>query len=272
VIGANTITSFLRAIALSFALCPVPAAALAFDHSGWTSLLQEFVDEQHRVDYKTLKQKGVKRLEDYVAQLARAPLEALSAEERKSLLINSYNALTVRWIVEHYPIPSIWATPEPFTEARHNVGGESLSLDEIEKRLRGTEDARIHSALVCAARSCPPLRREAYDAGRLDEQLDDNTRQWLANPDLNRFRLEEGKIELSPIFKWYGEDFERGAGGLRGFVARYAPEQYRAALSGNGTLNTTYLSYDWALNDQSDAGDGYSWFDLAIDWVRNWFR
>jgi Protein of unknown function, DUF547 len=85
----------------------------------------------------------------------------------------------MEWIVENYPVGSILGTQRPFKARRFRLAGESVSLDEIESRLHEMKDPRIHAALVCAARSCPPLRREGYASGRLDEQLDANVREWL---------------------------------------------------------------------------------------------
>ncbi len=241
------------------------------DHSIWDGLLSEFVDQQHQVDYAGLKKNGRERLDAYLATLAPAAPEPLPAGDAKALLLNAYNAFTVRWIVENYPAPSIWATPNPFKEPRHLLAGERVSLDQIEARLKGTGDPRIHAALVCAARSCPPLRREAYVRERLDEQLDDNTRQWLADPNLNQLQVEHGQAALSPIFKWYREDFEAYPGGLQAFLARYLPPAERQALR-DTPLRIRYLDYDWGLNDQSQLGQNYSWFQLGIDWIKNWFR
>lgn len=82
---------------------------------------------------------------------------------------------------------------------------------------------RIHAALVCAARISRPLMREAYVAGRLDAQVDDNVRELLANPALNRSYPARGKAEISFIFIWYRKDFDAYPGGLQGFLRKYAP-------------------------------------------------
>ena len=174
-------------------------------------------------------------------------------------------------MVQNYPTKSILATDAPFTTARHNLGGKMVSLDEIESELRAMGDPRIHAALVCAARSCPPLRREAYAASRLDEQLDDNVREWLANPALNRFDPQHGRAEISSIFKWYGKDFDAYSGGLQGFLRRYAPPQAIREL-GQKKFQVSYLTYDWALNDQADFGKNYSRLQFAVDWIENWLR
>lgn len=232
----------------------------------WDALLKEFVSDQHLVDYARLQRDGRTRLNDYIAILGQPGIQPLSPNEKKALLINAYNAFTVEWILRNYPTVSIWSTPVPFTKDRHRLGGKMVSLDEIESQLRAMGDPRVHAALVCAARSCPPLRREAYVAERLEEQLDDNVREWLANPSLNRFYPSEGRAEISPIFKWYRQDFD----GLEGFLRKHAPRQVIAEL-GNRRLEISFLNYDWGLNDQSNVGRNYGRFQFVIDWIRNWF-
>ena len=257
-------------------LCLLATAGLATprldepDHEIWNALLAEYVDADGRVDYARLKKEAADSLDAYVDQLARAPRPDPAAVEGKALLINAYNALTIRWIVQNYPTKSIMATPNPFREARHTVAGEKISLDEIESRLRTGGDPRIHAAVVCAARSCPPLHPEAYFPERIDEQLDDNTRRWLADTDLNEID-DAGRAQLSPVFNWYDDDFTSYPGGLEGFVRRYAPSEIVAALE-DRKLRISFKDYHWGLNDQSDVGAEYSNFRLAVDWVKNWFR
>lgn len=265
---------------IEFSVCalllaaPSPAAAKShltdIDHSKWEALLRDYVNAESRIDYQGLAERGLAELDAYLTTIAEADKADLT-DQSKAFLINAYNALTVRWILRHYPVPSIWSTPDPFKQVRHTVGGEQLSLDQIEAQLRETGDARIHSSLVCAARSCPPLRREAYLASRIDEQLDDNTRRWLANPEFNRFDAGKGQAQVSSIFKWYREDFERAPGGLEGFLKHYAPDDVRRAL-GDRTLKIKFLDYHWGLNDQSDLGANYSRVRLGFDWLKNVFR
>jgi hypothetical protein len=219
------------------------------DRSPWDAVLKQFVNEKHQVDYGRLKKDGAQRLTDYIISLGRAGTQPLSSNEKKALLINAYNALTVQWVVKNYPITSIQRTDSPFTESRHRLGGETVSLDAIESQLRAVGDPRIHAALVCAARSCPPLRREAYVADRLDEQLDDNIREWLADPALNQFYPSQGRAEISPIFKWYRKDFDAYPSGLEGFLRKYAPRQVIREL-GNRRLDISFGDYDWGLNTQ----------------------
>ncbi|MBV1959344.1 MAG: DUF547 domain-containing protein, partial [Pseudomonadales bacterium] len=136
--------------------------------------------------------------------------------------------------------------------------GKTRSLDEIEHQLiRGSgryNDPRIHFAVNCASIGCPALRAEAYVGDRIDQQLQDQTKQFLSDPSRNRFKNE--RLEVSAIFKWYREDFEKGWLGfhsLEGFFAAYdvdlgLTEQHTAVLKA-GNIDIEFLDYDWRLND-----------------------
>jgi hypothetical protein len=262
---------YIGLLALALAIAGAKPGLTQPDHQAWDSLLKEFVNAESRVDYARLKSEAAGRLTRYTDQLAAAEALDWKSLEGKAFLINAYNALTIRWVVENYPATSIMATPNPFRMKRHRLAGEKVSLDQIEERLRETGDPRIHAVLVCAALSCPPLRREAYMAARLDEQLDSNTRQWLANSGLNEFDPQGGTADLSPIFDWNEKDFSSYKGGLEAFVREYAPRDKIESL-GKHRLSISFKKYRWGLNDQSAIGEEYSGFRLAVDWLKNWFR
>lgn len=246
-------------IGLLFAI--TPAAAQSFpDNRGWADVLEHYVNQQHRVDYNALRTSGRDWLDRYVQQLA-APWPKLETNARKAALINAYNSLTVRWMVQNYPVESIWRTKKPFTEPRHTIDGKRVSLDNIESELRAM-DPRVHGALVCAARSCPPLRREPYRAAAVDRQLDDNLREWLAMPDRNRFDAATGVAHVSKIFNWYQQDFTR-LGGVPGVLSKYGPPA-AAKIS-----KIEYQPYHWGLNDTSGLGSSYTEWKFYIDKLRN---
>ncbi len=238
------------------------------DHSSWDGLLKKYLNQESRVDYKRLKQDDLPALDRYIAQLAEPWPAAITEPEKKAALINAYNALTIRWVLEHYPVESIWKTKKPFREARHTVNAERMSLDDVETRLRKMGDPRIHSALVCAARSCPPLRKEAYLAERLDRQLEDNTIAWLGNSKLNSFDPSKRKAEVSMIFKWYRDDFQEKGATLEAFLTRYGPGKDSAFLKEeHGKID--FKKYHWGLNDTGPLGEGYSAWSFYWDALRN---
>lgn len=221
------------------------------DHAAWSRLLRTYVDERGLVDYGAWKASGEAReaLRAYLARLAAAPEPAAAGADRAAALINAYNALTIAWILDNYPTPSIRALSESFTAARHAVGGRKVSLDQIEhEALRPQVGYRVHATLVCAARSCPPLSREAFTASGLDAQLDSAMAAWLARTDLNRFDGPPDRAQVSSIFKWFADDFAK-VGGVQEVLKRHGPPAARA-LAAKPALKIEHLDYDWALNDQ----------------------
>ncbi|HEY3939944.1 MAG TPA: nucleoside hydrolase [Bryobacteraceae bacterium] len=237
------------------------------DESIWDKLTKKYVTPEARVDYAALK-KETPRLDAYLKELAPKWPDWLGVDEREAALINAYNALTVRWILTNYPVESIWRTKHPFTEARYTIDGQRVSLDQIEGQLRAMGDPRIHSALVCASRSCPPLRREAYQGSRLNEQLDANFHDWLANGRLNEFSVPTRTASVSMIFKWYGDDFRKNDGSVEKYLARYGPGGQVKFLSEPGS-RIEYKPYNWGLNDTSNHGSHYSQENFYWDALRN---
>jgi Protein of unknown function, DUF547 len=249
---------------------PVPANAL---HESWDQLLKKYVNDRGLVDYAAWKKSrtDLETLDSYLKQFAEKPQTPAIGSDAAASLINLYNATTVRWILANYPTDSIKGLKDSFAAKRHDVGGRKVSLDDVENNaLRPLLGYRTHAVLVCAARSCPPLQRFAYTPTQLNEQIESAYRAWLSRSDLNRFLPEVKKIEISSIFNWYKDDFDR-AGGVPNILAQYAPPQYHEFLI-SGDFETTYLSYNWGLNDQSDQGKEYSWIHNLWDSILNFIQ
>ena len=233
----------------------------------WDSLLKEYVASNARVDYGRWKRDSTNKLDSYLGALAPAWPASLTNNSRKAALINAYNACMIRWILQNYPVESVWRTRSPFNAARFQVNGAKVSLDDIETKLRSMGDPRIHGALVCSARSCPPLRREAYTEDHVNEQLDDNVRAWLANPSLNEFFPEESVARVSWIFGWYRKDFQ-AAGSVPRFLAKYGPRDKAAFLS-DKNARIRYKTYLWGLNDTTELGSKYTQAQFLLDRAKN---
>lgn len=235
------------------------------EHGAYDRLLQKYVDEKGLVAYASWKnnQDDMAALDGYLRQFAKTGDEA-KGNDKAAGLINAYNAFTLQWILQNYPTESIWSLDDSFTASRHEMFGEKVSLNDIEK---GTLIPQIgwkdHSVLVCAARSCPPLRREAYRAEGLDDQIAAAYRRWLDRPDLNEYFPDKNKVEISSIFKWYKSDFEK-AGGVPQILAQFAPAKFHDFLAG-GKYEIDYKSYDWGLNDQGEHGRHYGKVQLFFD-------
>lgn len=222
------------------------------DHGPWDALLQRHVDERGLVDYPGWRDHIDDRaaLDAYLAQYARSPEQAATGAERHAALLNAYNAFTVRRVLirELDAGDSFWSG-SPFKQRIHPVGGQEVSLDDIEHRaVRPEVGYRGHAALVCAALSCPPLWRHAYTAENLEQALDQRMAAWLAYEDLNQFDHEAGTVRISKIFDWFGEDFA-AAGGLPTVLGRHGPEALRPWLSA-GDYRIGFMPYDKDLNAQ----------------------
>lgn len=238
------------------------------NHTLWNQLLQEYVTNNARVNYRDLKANDQPKLRQYLALLGKPWPKNMNSAEQKAALINAYNAFTVSWIVDNYPIQSIWETPRPFKEARHTMDGKKVSLDQIETRLRKGGDPRIHATIVCASLSCPPLRNEAYVAERLDRQIDENVRRWLANPALNEFEPTRHTAVISMIFKWYRADFETNGSTVKSFLLHFAPSG-KAQFLHDADARLEYKTYRWGLNDTSNIGESYSELQFYKDVLKN---
>jgi hypothetical protein len=157
--------------------------------------------------------------------------------------LNAYNAWVLRLMIERYPVAGPLAgTPRFFDERRIRVAGEEMSLNDLETgRIRkGFQEPRIHFALNCASRSCPPLHGKPFDAADLDATLTSLTRAFLdGNPEA--VRVEGGKVRVTRLFEWYAEDF----GGLSR-AAEYI-NRYRTKPIPAGKLE--FLEYNWSLNE-----------------------
>jgi hypothetical protein len=230
-------------------------------HAQFNRLLSHYVDEEGQVDYARLKQHADSVLAPYLRQLTEMNPAGWSRDARLAFWMNAYNAYTLKLIVDHYPVPTIWATtPGPAKPSKENspfalklgtVADTARTLDEIEHEIiRGRfDEPRIHFALVCAAVSCPRLRQEAFTGPRLDAQLDDQARTFLHDVSKNRIPAEDDRIALSRILKWYGQDFGPSTDALQRYVARYFEGQVRDRLS-RADYTVDFLPYDWALNEQ----------------------
>lgn len=184
--------------------------------------------------------------------LARAT-EPVERNERLAFWINAYNIMAIKVVLSKYPIDSIkdvggWITRVWDVDAGL-VAGKMRSLGEIEHDiLRPMKEPRIHSAVVCASVSCPPLRTEAFRADQLDEQLNAQMREWLSNEKTGLRFDESGRtLWVSWIFTYFKEDFDADGGSLLKFLKTHLPEDLRSKIGDNVRIRA--MDYDWSLND-----------------------
>jgi hypothetical protein len=247
---------------LRYALGPAPVSSAevyasapggaSFDHSRFDALLRTHVDADGLVDYGRLK-RAPAELDAYVGSLAAARFEELGRDEKLALLINAYNAFTLRLVLDHWPVASIRdiSAEQRWDARRWRLAGETLSLNQIEhERIRPRfREPRIHFALVCAARGCPPLRAEAYSGARLESQLADQARRVHSDDRWLRFDPATGALRLTELYEWYASDFRQAAGSVPEHVALHVPV-VRAALDAGQRVEVRWIPYDWSLNEK----------------------
>jgi hypothetical protein len=220
------------------------------DHSLYGELLNKYVNDGV-VDYQGFKDEEAK-LDEYLTVLENTKVKELSRDEQFAFYVNAYNAWTIKLILSAYPgIESIKDLgnifKSPWEKEIVRINGKVLTLDEIEHAILRAQfkDPRVHFAVNCASKSCPPLISEPYRGSTLDSQLEDATRAFINDPTSNY--LEGNKLYVSRIFKWFSEDFNDN---VLGFFLQYGEGAFKRRLeSQKNKLEIVYLSYDWSLNN-----------------------
>ncbi len=220
---------------------PAVPVAVTFSHAAWDSLLQKYVSATGQVNYKALKADPT-GLQAYCRLLAEnTPRDNWSRAEKLAYWINAYNAFTLKLIVDNYPTASIlrFDGGKTWDVKRITLGGKKYSLNQIENEIIRPQfkEPRIHFALNCAAKSCPPLYNRAYTAENLEAVLESRAKQFINNASYNS--ISAGKAVVSKLFDWYAADF----GDLKKYLNRYMTTPVKA------TATVSFKEYDWDLNE-----------------------
>ena len=209
-------------------------------HSLFDRLLKNYVSAAGVVDYAGLKKEEGK-LDEYLSILEEAvPETSWNRNQKLAFWINAYNAFTLKLILKNYPVKSIMDLHDgkAWDVKWIKIGDQNLTLNDIEHKIIRPQfnDPRIHFAVNCAAKSCPPLLNAAYTDKELDNQLESQTSKFINNTKYNT--IGKNTIEVSQIFNWYASDF----GDIATYVKRYAKTNVKS------NAEVKYIDYDWALN------------------------
>lgn len=228
------------------------SSSASFDWSDYSSLLADNITRAEKfnitsnvVNYNSVSNDP--RFHDLIEKLAAFDTSTLEHKDKLAFYINTYNIFAIKLVTDHKPRKSIrnigsWFSPV-WQKPAGVLNGKPISLDTLEhKILRKMNEPRIHFAIVCASMSCPDLRSEAYDGEKLESQLDEQTRLFLADK-AKGMRIKNEKIYISKIFDWFSEDFSNKNNelGVLQFIAKYQIEAGR--FSSYRTLD-----YNWKLN------------------------
>ena len=252
----RTISTLVLLLSISLWFIPGVSAG-TFDHSKFDQTLKKYVDDKGLVDYNSIaKDSG---FSEYVQSLQTARVEELSRDGQLAFWINGYNAVTIDKVIKKKPkksvretfIPGVWTATKFFTSREHIVAGKRLSQDDIEHEIlrKQFKDPRIHFAIICASRGCPPLPRVAYTEANVQTRLEEETKSYLNSARGTRINRSTNTLYVSKLFDWFSDDFIQKRGSAISFMRPYLDGEVLSFLDGKPKI--AYLKYDWTLNAQA---------------------
>ncbi len=229
------------------------------------------------VYYRALKGERA-RLDRYVASLSEVTIDAASREERLTFWLNAYNAIVLKTVVDHYPIPqrtaeypahSIRQIPGAFERTVHRVAGKMVTLNQIEQTiLPEFHDPRVYLAIGRGALGSGRLRSEAYAPEILETQLKEAVAECVNRSQCVDMDRANNQVSVSSIFSWRSQDFiaayasaapdtfaarspiERA---ILAFIQPHLLQTERDFLTKN-EFKVVFKSFDWSLNDLTGRG------------------
>lgn len=239
----------------------LPIRSFSFDqtHGRLADVLAQVVltkGSKSEVNYTALKA-NPKQLDAYVKEIQKVTqkdFDSMSRDQKLAFLINSYNGLTIKLVVDHFPIKSIKDVgglfSSPWKKEFFTLLGHKHNLDDIEQKIIRPvfEEPRVHFALVCASKGCPRLQDKPFLAGNLEAQLASATEVFLNDPSRNRFNVEKHRFEVSSILKWYADDFSKQAGSVQRFLSFHMRLPSGTTSQAVNSADIEYKDYDWSIN------------------------
>lgn len=250
----------MKRIGLILASILMSASAFSFDHSykSWDDMLQasvkmyEFKSEVN-YDYFVKNKDELKKYNATLSAVTKAEFDKWSKDQQLTFLINVYNSFTIQLIADHYPVNSIkdrkisWLSP--FNKEFFVLFGKKRSLSEVEHKMirKWFEEYRIHFAIVCASIGCPALQNKAFTPENMEELLAKGQDIFLGDNTRNRYDEKTNEIQVSKIFKWFKEDFEKKHGNIKNyFWSVWKMDESKKAKFMKADVE--HLDYDWNLN------------------------
>ena len=226
-------------------------------HAAWSDFLSRYLTDDNGIAlmrYGAVSAADKKMLDDYLAALSQTPIDSLRRDAQLAFWINLYNALTVKTILDNYPVSSIkkissgFLPTGPWDDKLTEVAGESLSLNDIEHRILRPiwQDPRLHYAVNCASIGCPNLAATAYTAATAEAMMEEAAAAFVNHP--RGANVADGKLRVSSIYDWFAEDFGGEDAAIIAHLKQYAAPPLRAQLQTIDRIAGD--DYDWSLNDK----------------------
>ena len=235
-----------------------PASTARIDHADWSRLISVYArsstDGVKRFGYGSVTKADRAALDAYINRLQATPISRFNRREQFAYWVNFYNALTVKVVLDHYPVATIRdidITPGFFADGPWGaklvtVEGEKVALDDIEHRILRPiwKDPRIHYVVNCASIGCPDIPPVAVTADNADKLMESGAVAYVNHP--RGVTVTGDRVVVSSIYAWFDEDFGGTEAGVLDHLRRYARPDLAAKLKGRDSYNDD--AYDWKLN------------------------
>ncbi|API87754.1 hypothetical protein F7310_02920 [Francisella uliginis] len=230
------------------------------DFKSWQAFLDKYVvqkGDQTFVNYRDVSKKDKQNLNKAINTYSKLDILKYNKNQQLAYWINMYNMLTIRVILQHYPVKSItdidkswFGYSKVWDQNVVKINSKELTLNDIEHRIVRPiwHDPRVHSAVNCASISCPNLSKQAYQGGQINAQLNKSFATWVNSS--KGFELRNNNIYISKIFDWYGSDFGNQTH-MRQFIAKYLTSKVKKEAILNENKTIYYQNYNWNLNQLS---------------------
>ncbi|MGR6860501.1 DUF547 domain-containing protein [Aliivibrio salmonicida] len=224
--------------------------ATTISHQYWQQTLDKYLTTQGEYtlfDYASITEADELILNSYLRQMRRIDPREYKKSEQYAYWVNLYNAITVKIILDNYPIKSITKLGGvfsfgPWGEDVVTVAGKTLTLNDIEHRILRPiwNDPRTHYAVNCASLGCPNLQPKAFTARNSEQLLDKAAKEFINSK--KGVLVTNNNTQLSSIYDWFAIDFGNQQQ-LFEHLKKYRPE----LTSFTGDIS---YDYNWTLNQQ----------------------
>ena len=235
-----------------------PANTQSIDHSTWDRLLKKYIEQDatglNRFAYGKVSAEDNKALNSYIQTISEIEISDRAKPVQFAYWINMYNALTIKVILDNYPVKSIREIDTsgifangPWGSELVTIEEETLTLDDIEHAILRPiwKDPRIHYAVNCASIGCPNLGKDAFTAANTEKLLEQGAQAYINHP--RGFQIEDDELIVSSIYKWFAYDFGNSEQGVIEHLSKYASAEKLIKLKSIKKISDTH--YDWQLNE-----------------------
>ena len=237
--------NFFFGILLGFIFCN----SIDYNYSRLDSVLNKYVDSDGLVDYQSIIDSpyNINEYLNFIKNVSPQSHPGLfpSKNDKLAYWINAYNALVIKLMIEN-PETNIleisfghliWLT-------KFDVGFKKTSLYEIEHKILRRLDPRIHFAISCGSKSCPPLGQRIFLGSTLDVQLENSAKDFINDKNNVFIDFDNKTLYLNKIFKWYKKDFNN----VKKYIVKYLNDG--TSFNQIKGFKIKYNDYDWSLNSQ----------------------